>query len=334
MYISRRDFLKYAGTSAAALCLSRLQIERVEEVFAATSSPPVIWLVGAACSGCSVSLMNAVNPTVDQLLLNTISLKYHPTLMAAAGEMAVAAAISTATQGNYILVVEGGVPTGEGGKYCTVWEEAGKPVTMAQAVSDLAARAQSVVAVGTCAAFGGIPSAFCESNVEGVGAYLGQSVINVPGCPPHPDWMIGTLAAAIAGTPPQLDSLHRPRAFFTSEPIHERCPRRESEEASDFGQKGRCLQELGCQGPRSHSDCDQRRWNNAQNWCIGANALCIGCTEPTFPAFPFHRNGEDDSGEIEDDAVASGVPCISASAPDPSSLTYRLYLPTVANNEQ
>ena len=134
MQISRRDFLKYAGASAAALCLSRLELDRVEEVFASSDSPPVIWLVGSGCSGCSVSLMNAVSPTIDDVLLNTISLKYHPTLMTAVGDLAVSAATSAEAEGNYILVVEGGVPTGDAGKFCTVWDEGAVPVTMASAV--------------------------------------------------------------------------------------------------------------------------------------------------------------------------------------------------------
>jgi hydrogenase small subunit len=278
--------------------------------------------------------MNAVSPSIDQVLLNSISLKYHPTLMTAGGDLAVEAATSAEAKGNYILVVEGGIPTGSSGKYCSVWDEGGTPVTMASAVSRLAAHAQAVVAVGTCAAYGGIPSNFCGSAVKGVGSFLGQSVVNVPGCPPHPDWMIGTLAAALSGSLPALDANGRPRTYYTSEVIHERCPRRETEEASDFGQQGRCLEELGCKGPRSHADCDTRKWNNAQNWCIGANGLCIGCTEPSFPSFPFHggEDGESDD-DVGDDAVSGAATCVPASdATTPGDLTYHIYIPSVLND--
>jgi hydrogenase small subunit len=94
-------------------------------------------------------------------MLNTISLKYHSTLMAAAGDLAVTAATSTAQAGGHILVVEGAISTGSHGQCCYVWDEAGAAVTMADAVRALAAKARYVVAVGTCAAFGGIPAAFC-----------------------------------------------------------------------------------------------------------------------------------------------------------------------------
>ena len=157
MNVTRRDFLKAAAASAAALGLSRVQLTRLETALAASSRPPVIWLSGQACTGCSVSLLNAVNPTIDQVLLNTISLNYHPNVMAAAGDLAVAAARSTAQAGGYILVVEGAIPTASSGRYCYVWDEGGRSVTMADAVASLAATAQFVVAVGTCASFGGIP---------------------------------------------------------------------------------------------------------------------------------------------------------------------------------
>jgi hydrogenase small subunit len=125
MELTRRDFLKIASASALALGLNSAQLTRVERALADASSPPVLWLHGMACTGCSVSLLNAVNPTIDQVLLNTISLKYHPTLMTAAGDMAVAAARSTAAAGGHILVVEGAIPTANGGRYCFACHRSG-----------------------------------------------------------------------------------------------------------------------------------------------------------------------------------------------------------------
>ncbi len=228
MEISRRDFLKYVGSSAVALYLASLPLEKIEQALAASDSPAVIWLHGSNCTGCSVSLLNAVNPTIDSVLLNTISLKYHPTLMAAAGDMAVTAARSTQAAGNYVLVVEGAIPTANGGKYCFVWDENGKSVTMAEAVTSLAAKAKAIVAVGTCAAFGGIPAVACEPSAKSVGTFLNRKVINLSGCPAHPDWIIGALAQLIAGANIPLDANNRPTAFYTSQVIHERCPRREA----------------------------------------------------------------------------------------------------------
>jgi hydrogenase small subunit len=291
--ISRRDFLRYAAASAAALGLSASQLTRAEEALAASSSPPVLWLAGANCTGCSISLLNAVNPTIDQVLLNNISLKYHPQLSTAAGDLAVSTIRSTAAAGNFVLVVEGAIPTANNGKYCYVWDEGGAPVTMASAVQSIAAKAKYVVAVGTCASFGGIPKANPVTGARGVGAFLGRSVVNLPGCPSHPEWIIGTLVQILGGTMPALDSNGRPSALYkSSRTIHERCPRREREEAHSFGQNGLCLKELGCKGPNSHCDSDTRLWNNKQGYCIGVNGLCVGCTEPNFPAFPLHHSGD------------------------------------------
>ena len=158
MRISRRDFMRYAAASAAALGLSHLDLGKAEEAMAAATSPAVVWLSGSGCTGCSVSFLNAVNPTADQVLLNAISLKYHSTLMAAAGDLAVAAASEWAGSGGHILVVEGAIPTGAAESYCYVWDRNGQPVTMATAVRELAAKAKHIVTVGTCAAFGRTPS--------------------------------------------------------------------------------------------------------------------------------------------------------------------------------
>jgi hydrogenase small subunit len=292
MRITRRDLMKYAGASAAALGLSGVELAQAAEVLASSTSPAVIWLSGSGCTGCSVSLLNAVNPTIDQVLLNTISLKYHADLMGAAGDLAVAAANSAANAGGHILVLEGAIPTGAAGRYCAVWSENGRSVTAAEAVTKMAAKAKYLVAVGTCAAFGGIPRVAGATGALGLGAYLGKPVINLPGCPAHPDWVVLSLVSLIAGKVPALDSKRRPTLFYTTQTVHERCPRRETEEASQFGQRGRCLEELGCKGPSSHCDCDIRLWNNKQSYCISANVggLCIGCTEANFPAFPLHRD--------------------------------------------
>ena len=289
MDISRRDFLKYVGASLAALGLEATQLTRLEEALAATPRPPVIWLSGAACTGCSVSLLNAVNPTIDEVLTNTVDLRYHSTVMAAAGSLAVQGARSTATAGGYILVVEGAIPTASGGRYCYVWTEGGRHITMGEAVRSLASSAKHVIAVGTCAAYGGVAKAYSTAGAKGVSEFLGRAVLNLPGCPTHPDWIVGTLVQTISGKIPALDGKGRPIAYYKTQAIHDRCPRRGKAEAREFGVGGLCLKALGCDGPRAHADCDLRLWNNKQNWCIGANGFCQACTEPSFPEFPLHK---------------------------------------------
>ncbi|MCD6257127.1 hydrogenase small subunit [Candidatus Aerophobetes bacterium] len=269
---------------------------------------PVIWLQGAGCSGCSISLMNSVSPSIRNLLLDEIvpgqhiNLLFHPTLMAASGELAIEVMLDRDRKTDYLLVLEGSIPTAEGGIFATVGEEKGKPVTLYSRFKELARRAIAVVAVGTCASFGGIPAA--KPNPTGsksAGEVLEEEnisvpYINIPGCPPHPDWFIGTIADILLNGIPsseKLDDLKRPK-FIYGKLIHENCPRRpffdEGKFAHNFGEEG-CLYELGCKGPFTYSDCPIRHWNGGVNWPVDAGAPCNGCTEPIFPDIsgPFYQ---------------------------------------------
>jgi hydrogenase small subunit len=192
------------------------------------------------------------------------------------------------------LIVEGAIPKAEDGIYGAIGEKEGRAVTMVQRVESLGSNALSVIALGTCAAFGGIPAADPNpTGCVGVGealraANISTPVINVPGCPPHPDWLVGTLAhILLLGLPKaeDLDEYGRPKAFY-GQLIHENCPRRayydEGKFAKKLGDPG-CLYELGCKGPVTYADCPLRLWNNGVNWCIGAGSPCLGCVEPGFP---------------------------------------------------
>jgi hydrogenase small subunit len=271
---------------------------------------PVIYLQTAACSGCAVTMLNTASPTIKNVLIDQIvpgvhiNLKFHPVVMAAAGELAIQAMEDTAKRqkGEYVLVVDGAVPMADGGVYGVVGERNGKPVTMLQRVTELAQDALAVIAMGTCASFGGIPAAppnpsGCVSVQKALAAQgISKPLINIPGCPPHPDWFVGTVASVILNGLPKaedLDDFLRPKAFY-GKLIHENCPRRayfdEGKFAKKFGEDG-CLYELGCKGPITHADCPLRRWNGGTNWVIGAGAPCNGCTQPEFPneTTPFYE---------------------------------------------
>lgn len=296
MQIHRRQFLKYCVGSAAALGLPMTVIGKLEQALAADPStlPKVIWLNGANCSGCTVSLSNLFSDTgptdIADLLINTIDLAFHPTLMSAAGDLAVQQ-IHNATQGSYILVVEGGIPTAFDGHTCLLWSEAGRDVTAMEAVKLLAPKAAAVLSIGTCASYGGIPAAGANpTGVVSVSQLAGVNTVNIPGCPTHPDWIVWTIAHLLAGETLQLDSRSRPTALY-SRSVHDRCPRKGQDETKTFGVADSCLKALGCRGPETRSDCPSRKWNSGTNWCIGAGALCIGCTEQGFPDkfSPFYK---------------------------------------------
>jgi len=262
----------------------------------------VIWLQAAACTGCSVSLLNAQNPSVKNLLVDEvipgthINLRFHATVMAGSGDLALSYLDDTVElkKGGYILVIEGAIPTRDGGYYGAMGERDHAPTTMAERVSAAAANAMAVLAVGTCASFGGISAAAPNpSDAMPAGTFLKsrgieKPVVNIPGCPPHPDWIVGTITGVLLNGLPSaadVDDLGRPLAFY-GKLIHENCPRRaafdEGRFAKKFGDDG-CLYELGCKGPVTYADCSIRRWNSGTNWVIGAGAPCNGCTQPEFP---------------------------------------------------
>jgi len=302
MKITRRDFLKASAAITGALTLKASGLMQLQEAIAGgEGTPPVIWLQGQGCTGCSVSLLNSTYyMTIDQLLIDTLDVKYHPTVMAAAGEMAVEAAETAREAGGYVLVIEGAIPVGENGHYCHLWEDAdGNPVTMQQAVESFAPNAIAILAIGTCACYGGMsagePNPTEAMGVDDALVYLGleATVINIPGCPSHPDWIVGTVAALLAvlageGEMPELDEYGRPKDFYGS-CVHEKCPNRAfGRTARTLGEAG-CLAGLGCRGQQTHADCPIRQWNSAGqgetgvNWCIGSRNPCQGCTEPDFP---------------------------------------------------
>jgi len=272
-----------------------LTMEKVVEI-------PVIWLQGATCTGCSISVLNSVRPSIANLLLEEllpgkhINLRFHMTIMAGSGEIAME--IIRETKGSfpngYLLVMEGAIPTANNGLFCTIGERDGKPTPLTELAKELAGNAMAVVALGTCASFGGIPSG--RPNPTGAMSIvefmrlngIDTPFVRVPGCPAHPDWFVGTCAhIMLYGLPKaeELDELGRLKLFY-GKLIHDNCPRRGyfdtgrmAHKLSDEG----CLYEVGCKGYVTFSDCPYRKWNGGINWCIDNGHPCIGCCEPGFP---------------------------------------------------
>ncbi len=293
MKISRRDFMKYCTASAAVLGLQHA-LGPLGKALANTSGPPIIWLSGSSCTGCTVSLANrrSNSAPVDlaDLLINTIDLVYHPNLMGAAGDTAVQQIVN-AQAGKFILAVEGGIPTLYNGKTATLWTQNGADVTALSAVQKLAPKASKVLSIGTCASFNGISGANPNpTGIKSVSAATGVKTINIPGCPVHPDWVVWTIAQLLTGTTITLDSYSRPTALY-GKTVHSLCTRRNSDWAASLSQTGLCLNNLGCKGRDTYADCSTRKWNNGTNWCVGtisssgngADSLCQGCTQSGFP---------------------------------------------------
>ena len=293
MRISRRDFLKAASAAVAAGRLAPAALARLGEMLRGRDKPRVIWLQGAGCDGCAVSLLNSIqDASFDSLLLNTLDVKFQNNVMAAAGDLAVSAVQAAGAAPGYVLVVEGAIPTGANGRYCMLWPG----TSMLAGLQQFAANAAYIVALGTCASFGGASAgAPNPTEARSVAQILGNDprLINVPGCPAHPDWLVGTLTYLIVnGSLPPLDADRRPLEFYGNR-IHDNCFNRQKRcgqpvLADELGATG-CLEYLGCKGKKTYSDCYVRKWNsggpgqNGVNWCIGARSPCLGCVQPNFP---------------------------------------------------
>jgi hydrogenase small subunit len=286
--VSRRGFLKFCSATASLMALPPSAVGQVAEALAAARRPSVIWLSFQECTGCTESLTRSHAPTVESLIFEAISLDYHHTLQAAAGSGAEAARLATMEEsaGEYLLVVDGSIPLANPA-YSVI---AG--VSNLDMLQETARDAAAIIAVGTCAAFGGIPHA--NPNPTGAVAVsdiiTDKPIINVSGCPPIPVVITGVLAHFLTfGEIPQLDELGRPAAFF-GQNIHDRCYRRPFYERGQFAhtfddegaRKGWCLYELGCKGPTTYNACATLKWNEGTSFPIGSGHGCLGCSEPDF----------------------------------------------------
>jgi hydrogenase small subunit len=284
--VVRRDFLKVCTMAAAAVGLPAWTGKVWAEAAAKGLKPSVIWLHFQECTGCTESLLRTSHPAIAELILDLISLDYCETLFAAAGYQAEDALKSAMEKndGKFICVIEGAIPEKDGGIYCKIGGR-----TAVDIVNDVASKAGAIIAIGSCASWGGIPSA--EPNPTGAtGAPMvlkGKTVVTIPGCPANPYNFLGVaLQYATFGTLPALDDLARP-LFAYRRVIHEDCPRRPHFDAGRFAKQygdeghrlGYCLYELGCKGPQTHAPCSIQHFGEVDVWPIGIGHPCIGCTE-------------------------------------------------------
>jgi hydrogenase small subunit len=295
--ISRRDFVRFCSIAAAAVGLGPLAAEDFVRAAERGAKPSVIWLQFQECTGCTESLLRTTHPGVDELILDLISLDYHETLFAAAGHQAEAALTSAmeAHAGKYVCIVEGAIPTKEDGIYCMIGGR-----TALEIVNDVASKAGAVIAIGSCASWGGVPSAGPNpTGASGVHeVFTGKPVVNIPGCPANPYNLLGTvLQYATYGTLPELDEENRPKWAY-GRTIHEHCPRRAHFDAGRFAEKygdeghrlGYCLYKLGCKGPATHANCSVLQFCEVVDaWPIGLGHPCFGCTEKNIGfTMPMH----------------------------------------------
>ncbi|MDR1516789.1 MAG: hydrogenase small subunit [Dysgonamonadaceae bacterium] len=286
---TRRDFLKFVAFIGAYMGIKSSALGQVAEALENTPRLPVIWEHFQECTCCSESFIRSDHPIVADIILDKISLDYTLTLMAASGHQAEAAKHATMEKykGNYILCVEGSVPTGDDGNYCCI---AGKSAI--DILKESAKDAKAIIAWGSCAAFGCVQAA--KPNPTGATPIhkiiTDKPIINVPGCPPIGEVMAGVIIHLVAfGKVPELDNVGRPKAFYGKR-VHDSCYRRPYFDAGLYAaafddensKRGYCLYKLGCKGPSTYNSCGNMRWNGGISYPIQSGHGCIGCSANNF----------------------------------------------------
>ena len=322
---SRRQFMEFCGVAAAAAGLGQSAIAQVAAAFEKKEKPAVVWMHFQECTCCSESFIRASHPFVVDVLLDVLSLNYTETLMAPSGFQAEKSLADTIekNKGKYIVLIEGAVPTHDGGVYCMI---GGK--TAVSILEEVSKDAAAIVAWGSCASNGCVQAA--KPNPTGATPahkLVGKTVINVPGCPPIADVMMAVVThMLVLGQTPALDSLGRPKEFYGRR-IHDTCYRRPNYDAGLFveswddenARKGFCLYKMGCRGPVTYNACSVVKWNGGTSFPIQSGHGCIGCSEagfwdngpfyqhlPSFPGFGIEHTA-DTIGTAVGAATVAGV---------------------------
>lgn len=298
--VSRREFLAFCGTMASALALPETFAPRIAAAIEKAKKPPLVWLEFQDCCGNTESFLRASKPSVADIVLDTLSVDYHETIMAAAGRQSEEALAKTLKEshGGYLAVIEGSIPTGEDGIYCTIGGRAALDIAR-----EVCEGALATIAIGTCASFGGLPAA--APNPTGALGVSGavpnvKNLINLPACPANVENLTALVVHFLTfGSWPATDAQNRP-LFAYGQLIHDACERRAHFDAGQYVEAwgdeahrlGYCLYKMGCKGPVTYQNCPYVRWNEGTNWPIGCGHPCLGCAEPAFwdRMTPFYRH--------------------------------------------
>ena len=340
---TRRNFLKLAGAAGAGTVISEYSSDIAAALEAATDGDVnVVWLQGQGCTGCTISTLQGEYPSLEGAISAfRLDVTFHPTLMAPAGD----AALGSMSKSPDVLIVEGSIPTEMPEAATLGTDEQGHHKPLLDWVNELAPQAGYVVAAGNCAAFGGWPAAENKKRLYDLGpsvtgakglqftgrekgGVLGETftskagvpVVNIAGCPLHPDYLLLTLATVLNGYAPELDDYNRPAPFYTPN-LHDQCYLRGEFDRGEFaefpGDSG-CLYKVGCAGPYTYCDDSDRLWNGGTTVCRNVGAPCIGCMEPAFwdRFSPFYTPVEqqnvlgvdaDTAGKVALGAAAAGI---------------------------
>ena len=322
--VSRRAFLSFCGVMASTLALPASYRTTIAEALSTVRRPVLIWRQFQDCAGNSEAILRSPAPDVAQIVLETLAWNYHELIMAGSGEQAEAQSTQAVRdhRGQYIAVIEGAIPTGEG--FCTIGGRSALDLAR-----EVAGNAKFTLAVGACAWDGGIVQ-HGPTGGEGVQDVVpGATVVNLGGCPHNPVNTVAVLVHYLTfNEMPALDQYNRP-LFAYGDLIHDQCERRAYFDAGLFVEswgdeghrKGYCLYKMGCKGPAASYNCPNVRWNDGTSWPVQAGGTCIGCASPGFwsNSSPFYKRlpsvagfGADTTAETVGVGLVAGVTALMA----------------------
>jgi hydrogenase small subunit len=317
--VDRRTFIKAVAALGATSFVS-IYGTQLANALSEFNETKILWLHGAECTGCTISALNANSPGFAETLTKlNINMKVHETLLAPQGifidgelvgnsELNVKIAMNELIEaGGYVLIVEGAIGNGPDGtgKINMIGNQTVKDI-----YAKAAKNADAILALGTCATYGGVTITDCatrdycdfmgvnqtEHRRGGMNALLGirdKPVINIPGCPAHPDRLFLTVAAILLGRidlnnlDEVLDRDGRLKAFHPrTHTIHDNCPRRGFFDRGILDVRfaeGGCVWKVGCKAPYAFGDCALRKWNSGTSICMQVGGPCTACVEPIFP---------------------------------------------------
>jgi hydrogenase small subunit len=287
--ISRRRFMEFCAAVTTTLALPSAYAQVVADALSRKKKPVLVWLEFQDCTGNTESMLRSSHPSIEDIVLESVSMEYHETIMAGSGHAAAKALerVVREEKGKYIVIIEGSIPTADGGVYCTIGGR-----TALDIAQEVCAGAAAVIAVGACAWDGGLvrshPNPTGALGVQD--AVDGINVVNLPGCPHNAANTAAVLVHYLTfGEMPALDPSNRP-LFAYGQLIHDQCERRAHYDAGRYVQvwgdeghrKGYCLYKMGCKGPESNYNCPTVRWNGGTSWPVKSGHGCIACAAPRF----------------------------------------------------
>jgi len=297
----KNEYNKWISMMTASLRLHPHYESTLQKAVKNLNKIPIIWLELSDCTGNSESFIKSSHPTIEDLILDFVSLDYHELLMAPSGDESESVLEETIKQhkGKFVLLVEGAVPLGLDGKFLRIGPKGETGVALLQ---KCAVDAALVISVGSCAYDGGIVAAGINpTGAVGVAEALGRDdIINLPGCPTNPINIVGTLLHYMMFEElPALDTKNRPLWAY-SHKIHDNCERRGHYDADEFvtewgddgAKQGWCLFKMGCKGPYANLNCSLVKFNDGTSWPVQVGHGCFGCGEGKIAFDKYANNRE------------------------------------------